>query len=742
MSSTAEHEINTTSTGLQLTAVEGLGVPRGAAYASPATLDALRSAPGDVILIQAARTTVARLYPWPSGDERQAGAELDHRYSGDNMLAMEGLVRQNAGAALGDPVTVRATSLQQAISAALVPTAGLASLTDFELRHVARSLKGMAVVAGDLVRVPGLGLAAREFQILATNPVTVVTLEPGTSLRIQAPGAMAIPRSSQVTYEDVGGLGRELQHIRELIELPLKHPELFDRLGIEAPKGVLLYGPPGTGKTLIARAVASESSARFFSISGPEIIDKFYGESEAHLRRVFTEAQKSAPSVIFLDEIDAIAPKRSEVWGEVEKRVVGQLLTLMDGLRARGQVLVVGATNRQDALDPALRRPGRFDREISLHAPDLQGRLEILRIHSRDMPLAHDVDLAELARITPGFVGADLAALCRESAMAALRRTFPHAVLTSGSIPTESLLELAVTMADFTEALKGIDPSAAREVAVELTRTTWDDVGGLSQVKRILTETIEWPLRYPDIYATMNLDPSRGVLLSGPPGTGKTLIARALATACQANFISVKGPELLSKWVGESERGVRETFQRARQVAPCVLFLDELDALAPARGAMFNGVADRIIGQLLTELDGIEGRRGVIVVAATNRPELIDSAVLRSGRIDTLIELPMPDREARRTIFAIHLRNRPVAANVSLDTLAKRSDGFSGADIENACRRAANLALSEWLRARGASVPGSKGVNVPLVPNGTAVRSDSLEVLPRHFDAAFAEIRE
>jgi transitional endoplasmic reticulum ATPase len=353
MSSTAEHEIQTSSTGLQLTAVEGIGVPRGVAYAKPATLDALRCAPGDVVLIQGARTTVARLFPWPASEDRQGGPEHDHHPMGDQMLAMEGLVRQNAGVALGDPVTVRPSSVQQAISAALVPIGGVASLSDFELKHVARSLKGLAVVAGDLVRVPGLGLSAREFHVLATNPVSVVTLEPGTSLRIQAPGAMAIPRSSQVTYEDVGGLGRELQHIRELIELPLKHPELFDRLGIEAPKGVLLYGPPGTGKTLIARAVASESSARFFSISGPEIIDKFYGESEAHLRRVFTDAQKTAPSVIFLDEIDAIAPKRSEVWGEVEKRVVGQLLTLMDGLRARGQVLVVGATNRQDALDPA-----------------------------------------------------------------------------------------------------------------------------------------------------------------------------------------------------------------------------------------------------------------------------------------------------------------------------------------------------------------------------------------------------
>ncbi|PWT74847.1 MAG: AAA family ATPase [Chloroflexi bacterium] len=737
--STAEEEIKTT-TAIQLTAVEGQGVPRGVAYASPATLDALECVPGDVVLIQGTRTTVARLHPWPADDRLlQGGLEADPRFGSDQTVAMEGLVRQNAGAALGDLVWVRATPVQQAISAALVPVAGAAALNDVELRHVARSLKGLGVIAGDLVRVPALGLSAREFQVLATNPVSAVTLEPGTSLRIQAPGAMATPRMSQITYEDVGGLGRELQHVRELIELPLKHPELFDRLGIEAPKGVLLYGPPGTGKTLIARAVASESSARFFSISGPEIIDKFYGESEAQLRRVFTDAQKSAPSVIFLDEIDAIAPKRSEVWGEVEKRVVGQLLTLMDGLRARGQVIVVGATNRQDALDPALRRPGRFDREISLHAPDLLGRLEILRIHSRDMPLSHDVDLPEIARITPGFVGADLAALCRESAMAALRRTFPRAVLTASSIPTESLLGLSVTMSDFLEALKGIDPSAAREVAVELTRTTWADVGGLAEVKRTLTETIEWPLRYPDIYAAMDLDPSRGVLLSGPPGTGKTLIARALATACQANFISVKGPELLSKWLGESERGVREMFQRARQVAPCVLFLDELDALAPARGAMWNGVADRIIGQLLTELDGIEGRRGVVVVAATNRPELVDSAVLRSGRIDTLIELPMPNREARKDIFAIHLRNRPVAANVSLDTLAKRTDGFSGADVENACRRAANLALSEWLRARGASVPGS---NVAGVSAGSLANSDFPLIQMRHFEAAFNEIRE
>ena len=732
--STTEQNIKASVT-IQLTVVEGLTVPRGEAHVSAAALAALECAEGDVVQITGARTTVARVVAWPPPPSDGALAVV--RKDEDTTIAMDGMVRQNTGAALGEMVSVRRVEAQPAISAALVPVSGLPALADAELRHVARALRGLAVVAGDLLRVGGIGLAAREFQVLATNPASAVILEAGTSLRIQPRGSTTAPRASTVTYEDIGGLGRELQHVRELIELPLKHPELFDRLGIDAPKGVLLYGPPGTGKTLIARAVASESSARFYSISGPEVIDKFYGESEAHLRRVFQDAQKTAPSVIFLDEIDAIAPKRSEVFGEVEKRVVGQLLTLMDGLSARGQVVVVGATNLPDALDPALRRPGRFDREVSLHAPDKPGRIEILRIHSRDMPLAADVELDELARITPGFVGADLAALCRESAMSALRRTFPRAALTSGSIPTEELLALTVTMDDFRDALRGIEPSAAREVAVEMSHTAWEDVGGLTEAKRALTETIEWPLRYPELYTSMDLEATHGVLLSGPPGTGKTLLARALATACQANFISVKGPELLSKWVGESERGVRETFSRARQVAPCVLFLDELDALAPARGAsMDGGVTDRVIGQLLTELDGIEGRRGVVVVAATNRAELIDPAVLRSGRIDMTIELPLPDREARRAIFAIHLKRRPLAPGVSLDTLARKSDGFSGADIEAACRRAANLAVAEWLRTYGAAALAHT-----LAENPPGSRSRA-QIEVRHLDAAMREARD
>jgi transitional endoplasmic reticulum ATPase len=731
--STAEQDIKTTTT-VQLTVVEGVGMPRGVAYVGPSVLEILECAAGDVIRIRNAQgnqATVARIYPWPS--EAPATQAVDTQN-----IAMEGLVRQNAGAALGDLVSVSRTTAQPAVSAALVPVNGTVALNDAELRHVAQALKGLAVLAGDVVRVPGMGVSARELYVLATNPASAVLLENGTSLRFQARGAVngsATPRTSEVTYEDIGGLGRELQHVRELIELPLKHPELFDRLGIEAPKGVLLYGPPGTGKTLIARAVAAESSARFYSISGPEVIDKFYGESEAQLRRIFADAQRNTPSVIFLDEIDAIAPKRSEVWGEVEKRVVGQLLTLMDGLSARGQVVVVGATNRADALDPALRRPGRFDREVHLHAPDMQGRLDILRIHSRDMPLADDVDLSELARITPGFVGADLAALCREAAMAALRRRFPRATVAHESISTEELLTLTVTLGDMLEALRGIEPSAAREVAVELSRVGWDSIGGLGDIKRVLSETIEWPLRYPELYAAMDLDPTHGVLLSGPPGTGKTLLARALATACQANFISVKGPELMSKWVGESERGVRETFARARQVAPCVLFLDELDALAPARGVDMIGVTDRVIGQLLTELDGIEGRRGVIVVGATNRPELIDPAVLRSGRFDLVLTLPMPDREARKHIFAIHTQNRPLAPNVSFDTLARKTGGASGADIEAVCRRAANLALSEWLRARGA---GSADSSLPV----TTAKATTPQVEMRHFEAAIREAQE
>jgi transitional endoplasmic reticulum ATPase len=524
----------------------------------------------------------------------------------------------------------------------------------------------------------------------------LVTSETQIVVGEQAKAAVAVPK---ITYEDIGGLREEIQKVREMIELPLRHPELFERLGVEAPKGVLLHGPPGTGKTLLAKAVASETNANFIHIGGPEIMSKFYGESEERLREIFKQAQENAPSIIFIDEIDSIAPKREEITGEVEKRVVSQLLALMDGLESRGKVVVIGATNRPNAIDPALRRPGRFDREIEIGVPDRQGRLEILQIHTRGMPLAEDVNLGKLADITHGFVGADLEALCKEAAMRALRRILPSLDLEAESIPAEVLNKITVTMEDFHEALKDVEPSAMREVLVEVPQVRWSDIGGLSDVKEELREAVEWPLKYRELFDRTNASPPKGVLLYGPPGTGKTLLAKAVATESEANFISIKGPELLSKWVGESERAVREIFRKAKQAAPCIIFMDEVDSITPVRGIGYGDshVTERVISQLLTELDGLEELRDVVVIAATNRPDIVDPALLRPGRFDKLLYVPLPDQDARREIFRIHLNKKPIAEDVDLERLVKATEGYTGADIASICNNAVMIAIKEFV---------------------------------------------
>ncbi|MDQ3977434.1 MAG: CDC48 family AAA ATPase, partial [Thermoproteota archaeon] len=561
---------------------------------------------------------------------------------------------------------------------------------------------------------------------IVTNKTTFTITEKDEALR-------GMP---QVSYEDIGGLRDEMQKVREMIELPLRHPEIFEKLGIEAPKGVLLFGPPGTGKTLLAKAVASESNSHFISISGPEIMSKFYGESEARLREIFKEAREKAPTIIFIDEIDSIAPKREEVMGEVERRVVSQMLSLMDGLEGRGKVIVIAATNRQNALDPALRRPGRFDREIEIKVPDKNGRLEILQIHSRNMPLDTDVDQKKIAAVTHGFVGADLEYLCKEAAMKCLRRLLPDLNLEDEKLPPETLDKLIITQNDFNQAIKDVMPSAMREVFLESPDVKWEDIGGLEGVKRELQEAVEWPLRYPDLYAKIGHTVPKGILLHGPSGTGKTMLAKAVATESEANFISVKGPELLSKWVGESERGIREIFRRARQAAPCVIFFDEIDSIAMARGGGMGGemgggsigTNDRVISQILTELDGISELHGVVVLAATNRPDMIDTALLRPGRFDRIVFVPNPDRRTRKRILELYAADKPIGADVELEKIADITDGFSGADAAAIVNTAVSLVLHEYL----AKYP---------TPEEAAKHASEAHVMMRHFEEGVKKIR-
>ena len=670
--------------------------------------------------------------------ERKTAAIVDRAYPGDiglNIVRMDGNVRKNARTSIGEMVTIKKAEVKPAGKVTIAPVnKGVMIKASSELFK--QGLMGKALVKGDIVSLgrsrrrthpfqekdvndiftmmeshfAGYGFGALKFVVVETNPkkdIVVVTADTEVEFNPKAVEALEEDSISlEVNYEDIGGLADEIKKVREMIELPLKHPEIFQKLGIEPPKGVLLHGPPGTGKTLLAKAVASETNSHFILINGPEVISKFYGESEANLRKKFEEAEQNAPSIIFFDEIDAIATKREETRGDVEKRVVAQLLGLMDGLKSRGKVIVIAATNIPNQLDGALRRPGRFDREIEIRVPDRRGRLDILKIHSRNMPLAKNVNLEELARVTHGFVGADLNSLAKEAAMIVLRRILPElkveGIEEDQPIPKEILEKLMVTQEDFLEALKDVRPSAMREVLVEIPDVSWEDIGGLEEVKGKLQEAVEWPLKKPEVFKRLGIRPPRGILLYGPPGTGKTLLAKAIAKESEANFILVNGPSLLSKWVGESEKAVREIFRKARQTAPTILFFDEIDALVPRRSSSGgdNHSTERVVNQMLTEMDGLESLNDVVIVAATNRPDIVDPALLRQGRFDRIILIPIPDLKGRKKIFEIYTEKMPKAKGVDIDELAEKTEGYVGADIEGVCREAAMIALREDLNVK------------------------------------------
>ena len=696
--------------------------------------DELDLSGGDFIRIDSDDgTAIARVWPgYPEDD-------------GTGVVRIDGRLRSEAGVGIDDTVAVETADIQPAdrITIALPQRLGIRGNIDSLIR---RELGGQPVTQGQSIRLPlGFGFMSGQSQavplkIASTTPSGTVVITDDTTVEIAEQPAEQIADASgvaaegsaetpNVAYEDIGGLDEELEQVREMIELPMRHPELFKRLGIDPPKGVLLHGPPGTGKTLIAKAVANEIDASFHTVSGPEIMSKYYGESEEQLREVFEEASEEAPAIIFMDELDAIAPKREEAGGDVERRVVAQLLSLMDGLEERGEVVVIGATNRVDAIDPALRRGGRFDREIEIGVPDREGRKEILQVHTRNMPLDEEIDLDVYAENTHGFVGADLESLAKEAAMHALRRIRPRLDLETDEIDAEVLESIEVLESDLKAALKGIEPSALREVFVEVPDVTWEDVGGLEDTKERLRETIQWPLEYPEVFEELDMAAAKGVMLYGPPGTGKTLLAKAVANEAESNFISIKGPELLNKFVGESEKGVREVFSKARENAPTVVFFDEIDAIAGERGQNSgdSGVGERVVSQLLTELDGLESLEDVVVIATSNRPDLIDSALLRPGRLDRHVHVPVPDEDARRKIFAVHTAAKPLADDVDLDKLARKTDGYVGADIEAVCREASMAASREFI--------GS----VPREEVGDSV--GNVRVTMEHFEHALDEVQ-
>ena len=710
------------SVRLQVASAKPQDVGRGVARVDHAVLRRLGVREGEIIEIIGKRSTAAIAVPPYPEDE------------GLRIIRLDGLERANADVGIGDSVEIRRADVRPARRIELAPAQKNVRLTGSGAM-LRRTFLGRPLVAGDVVSTsvyrraamgpemmgmfpedifrmffeqPAFGLQEIRLRVVSTQPKGIVQVSEDTEIQLlpEYVEAAEVPRRTDVTYDDVGGLGDTIQQVREMIELPLKHPELFARLGIDPPKGVLLHGPPGTGKTLLARAVANEADASFFHIAGPEIMGRFYGESEQRLRDIFQQAQQQAPSIIFIDELDSIAPKREQVTGEVERRVVAQLLTLMDGLEPRQNVVVIGATNRIDAIDEALRRPGRFDREIVVGVPDQDGRREILAIHTRGMPLAEDVNLDELARTTYGFVGADLAALAREAAIETLRRNLPDINLEEGEIPAEVLERLQVTAQDFEAAMRRVQPSALREIMIQVPNVRWDDVGGLEEAKQLLREGVELPLKYPEAFRRLGIRPAKGFLLFGPPGTGKTLLAKAVAREAESNFIAAKSSDLLSKWYGESEQQVSRLFQRARQVAPTVIFIDEIESLAPQRGGGLGepAVTERVVNTLLSEMDGLEELEGVVVIGATNRPTLIDPALLRPGRFDELVYVPVPDRDGRLKILEIHTADMPLADDVDLEALADRTAGYTGADLEDLVRRAGMQALRENIHATEVSM--------------------------------------
>ncbi|HEU4824784.1 MAG TPA: CDC48 family AAA ATPase [Nitrososphaeraceae archaeon] len=708
-------------TSLRVAEAEQSDVGRKIARIDPKVARQLDLSTGDALEISSMgkKTTVLC---WPAREKD----------TGKGLVRIDGYLRNRLDVGINDSVEIKKVQSKSAEKVTLAPTEPL-RIVGAE-GYLQEYLLGGLLSTGDIFPLTIMGQRV-DLVVISTKPSGPVLMEDSTEVTVSEESEKAVQAAKgdgapSISYEDIGGIKNEVSRLREMIELPLRHPELFKRLGVEAPKGVLLHGPPGTGKTLLAKAVAHETNANFYTIGGPEIMSKFYGESEERLREVFKKAEENAPAIIFIDEIDSIAPKREEVSGEVERRVVAQLLSLMDGMSSRGKVVVIGATNRINAIDPALRRPGRFDREIEIGVPDKDGRLEILQIHTRGMPLEKDVDLGVISNMSHGFVGADLQAVAKEAGIRALRRVLPEIDLTTENIPSDILKKIVVTMDDFLSVIKEIEPSALREVFVEIPDVKWDDIGGLADVKQELQEAVEWPLKYQGLFLHSDAIPPKGILLYGPPGTGKTLMAKAAAHESEANFISIKGPELLSKWVGESEKGVREVFRKARQAAPCIVFFDEIDAIAPTRGGMGGDshVTERVISQLLTELDGLEVLSNVIIIAATNRPDIIDAALLRPGRFDRLLYVPPPEKESRIKIFKIHTSKKPLADDVEVEALAAQTEGYTGADIAALASAAVMLALREHIEKY-------------KDPKKAESAKTELKIHMKHFEEAMKKIR-